>query len=71
MFGYNSFELALLTLVVTFCVFTILGRICQCIETCAEASCMKQIYKNNPDLKVGDIAKIAKEVNANVGKENS
>ena len=37
MFGYNLFELALLLLLTSFCIFTIINRICACIEHCAAA----------------------------------
>ena len=37
MLGFNSFEIGLLILLGSFCAFTIVGRICTCIETCARA----------------------------------
>ena len=37
MFNYTSFEIGLLIFLATFCIFTILNRICNCIEHCATA----------------------------------
>lgn len=37
MFGYTSFEIGLLTVLIFFCVFTVINRICACIEHCATA----------------------------------
>ena len=65
MFGYSSFEIGLLAVIVSFCIYTILGRICSCIETCAQANCMKKIYTENPNIKPGDISKTLKEINSN------
>lgn len=70
MFGLTPFQLTILFIVTLFFVSGMIGRICMCIEKCAEARCMEQIYKNNPGMNVGDISKMAKEVRNNVGKEN-
>lgn len=36
----NSFEIGVLSLIVYFCVYGLINRICQCVEYCAECECM-------------------------------
>ena len=61
-FNYSSFEIGVLIFVIAFCIYTVLGRICTCIETCAQAKCMEKIYTQNPNIKPGDISKTLKEI---------
>lgn len=53
MFGYSSFELGLLMLLASFCVFTVLNRICTCIEHCATAKAVGKM--NGTVMKVEDM----------------
>lgn len=65
MLGLTTFQLVLLFIITLFFLVGVVGRICTCIEQCAQAKCMKEIYKNNPGLSVGDIVKFANEVKNN------
>ena len=64
MFGYNSFELGILIFIVWFCVSTILGQICGCIERCAIARAVS-------DLSVKGMNVTPKEVEKFIDEQNS
>ena len=55
MFGYSSFEIGLLTLVIWFCAFAIVNRICTCVEECTKAKSiaiiqnLKRLEKQNDE----------------------
>ena len=50
MFGYTSFEIGLLTLLIFFCAFTVVNRICTCIEHCATARSFGKIKINSREM---------------------
>ena len=50
----SSFEIGLLSILIFFCAFTIINRICTCIENCAKAKAigkMDIVEKDNEVLK--------------------
>ena len=60
MFGFSSFELGLLLLLLSFCIFTILNRICSCIEHCASARAISKTM-NGVAIKKEDMEKMINE----------
>lgn len=61
----SSFEIGLLLLLATFCVFTIISRVCSCIEHCATA---RAFAKSNLNVKPEDFEK---HVETGFGSKNS
>lgn len=61
MFNYTSFEIGLLTLLISFCAFTIIGRICQCIEHCATARAVGKLNMQGVNIKQKDLEKFVNE----------
>ena len=48
----SSFEIGLLSILIFFCVFTIINRICTCIENCAKAKAIGTGYCHEKDNEV-------------------
>lgn len=58
MFNFSSFELGLLMLLASFCVFTVLNRICTCIEHCVTARAIGKMYDSGLQIKSEDMEKM-------------
>lgn len=65
MFGFSSFELGLLMLLGSFCIFTILNRICSCIEHCATARAVGKLNIQGLNIKYEDVEKFVNEQSKN------
>ena len=48
----SSFEIGLLSILIFFCAFTIINRICTCIENCAKVKAMETGYCHEKDIEV-------------------
>ena len=48
----SSFEIGLLSILIFFCVFTIINRICTCIENCAKAKAIGKMAITDKDNEV-------------------
>ena len=57
MFGYSSFEMGLLILLGSFCIFTILNRICSCVEHCFTARAIGKMNIHDLNIKQEDMEK--------------
>lgn len=48
----SSFEIGLLSILISFCVFTIINRICTCIENCAQSKAIGKMAIADKDDEV-------------------
>ena len=48
----SSFEIGLLTILIFFCGFTVINRICTCIETCVKAKAIGKMDISMKDIEV-------------------
>lgn len=48
----SSFEIGLLSILISFCAFTIINRICTCIENCAQSKAIGKMAIADKDNEV-------------------
>ena len=48
----SSFEIGLLTILIFFCGFTVVNRICTCIETCTKAKAAASRFDKEESIEV-------------------